>query len=80
MFNLLITDSYEKRASSFLKKHPTIKLQYKKVLELLILNPYHPSLRLHKVSKLYSISVNMQYRIIIDLKIEENTIIPINIR
>lgn len=43
------------------------------------LNPYHPSLRLHKFSELFSIYINMQYRIAIDFQIENETIIPINI-
>ena len=43
------------------------------------LNPLHPSLRLHKFSELYSVSINMQYRIAIDFQIEGETIIPINI-
>ncbi|MGE4286399.1 MAG: type II toxin-antitoxin system YafQ family toxin [Phycisphaerae bacterium] len=46
-------------------------------------NPYHPSLRLHKLvgkyAGLYSISITFQYRITIDFIIEDEEIIPVNI-
>lgn len=79
MFKLIFTDSYELRAKKFLKKHPDMKKLYEKTLLLMEQNVYHPSLRLHKFSNLYSISINLQYRISIDFKIEEDTIIPIDI-
>lgn len=82
-YSLIFTDSYNKKAKKFLKKNPTILGQYQKILQLLVLNPYHPSLRLHKLSGklnyLYSVSINMCYRITLDFIIEDNTIIPINI-
>lgn len=47
MYKLIFTESYEKRVRAFLKKHGNLKSQYEKTLQLLELNPYHPSLR-HK--------------------------------
>ena len=45
-------------------------------------NPHHPSLRLHglkgKLHGLHSISINLKYRITLELIITENEIIPIN--
>ena len=79
MYKIIFTESYEEKAKKFLKKHPDLQKQYRKTLELMELNPYHPSLRLHKFSELFSIYINMQYRIAIDFKIENETIIPINI-
>jgi mRNA-degrading endonuclease RelE of RelBE toxin-antitoxin system len=83
MYNLIFTESYEAKARKFLKKHPEIIGQYEKSLKLLELNPYHPSLRIHKVNiqgdEVYSISINISYRITIDLLIDEMEIIPINI-
>lgn len=79
MYRLIFTDSYEERARKFLKKHNDLRGQYEKVLKILELNPYHPSLRLHKFSELYSVSINMQYRISIDFKIEDTEIVPIDI-
>ena len=52
-------------------------------LELLALNPLHPSLRLHKLkgrlSDLYSVSINISYRITIEFLIEGKAIVPVNI-
>lgn len=82
-FKIIYTESYNKRAARFFKQHPQLLKQYKKTLELLILNPSHPSLRMHKLKgrlkDLYSISINISYRIIIVFIIKENTIIPIDI-
>ena len=44
-FTLAFTDGYTRRAARFIKKHPEIKTQYGKTLELLECNPYTPSLR-----------------------------------
>ena len=79
MYSLIFTEAYEKRARKFLKKHADLKNQYEKTLKLLELNPYHPSLRLHKFSELFSVSINMQYRISLDFKIEDEKITPIDV-
>ncbi len=83
MYKIIFTESYVKRAKKFIKRHPELINQYEKTLKLLGINPSHPSLRLHKlegrVSGLYSVSINISYRIIIDFIIKDNKIIPINI-
>ncbi len=83
MAELIFTDSYVKRASKFIKKHPEILNQYRKTLALLEINPFHPALRLHKLkgkfAGVYSVSINISYRITIEFMIEEDIIIPINI-
>lgn len=83
MYRVIFTESYEKRAKKFIKKHPELFSQYEKTLKLLEINPLHPSLRLHKVTirgiDVMSISINMSYRITIDFIIDEEKIIPINI-
>ena len=83
MNKIIYTDSYIKKAKKFTNKHPELLSQYKKTLKLLELNPFHPSLRLHKLmgklSELYSVSINMTYRINIDFIIDGKKIIPINI-
>jgi len=80
---LIFTESYNKRARKFFKSHPELLKQYEKTLKLLELNPLHPSLRLHKLegrpSGLYSISINVSYRITIIFLINKDTIIPIDI-
>lgn len=83
MYKLIFTESYIKRAKKFAKKHPELLKQYEKTLQLMELNPTHPSLRLHKLegrlSDYYSISINLTYRITIDFIINEKEIIPVNI-
>ena len=82
-FKLIYTNSYIKRAKRFLKAHPELKGQYKKTLELLEINPQHPSLRLHqlkgKLKDLHSVSINISYRITLDFYFNEKEIIPVNV-
>ncbi|OUS16377.1 plasmid stabilization protein [Gammaproteobacteria bacterium 50_400_T64] len=83
MIRLVYPESYLKRAKKFLKKHPEVHKQYQKTLELLELNPHHPSLRLHglqgRLSGLSSVSITMSYRIVLELVIQENDIILVDI-
>lgn len=83
LYRLVYTDSYVRRARKFLKKHPQIIGQYEKALELLELNPHHPSLRLHslqgQLSGLSSVSINMSYRIVLELIIQDSDIILVDI-
>ncbi len=82
-YNLIFTESYKRRVKKFLRKHPNLKDRYYKTVDILEINPFHPSLRLHKLegnlSHLHSISINMNYRITIELLIDDNNIIPIMI-
>jgi len=83
MHRLVFPDSYLRRAKKFLKKHPQVRNQYQKTLELLELNPYHPSLRLHslqgRLSGLSSVSITMSYRIVLEMVIQEHDIILIDL-
>lgn len=82
-YQLIYPDSYIKRAKKFLRKHPEIHNQYRKTLELLELDPHHPSLRLHglegRLKGLSSVSINMSYRIVLELEIRDEEIILINV-
>jgi addiction module RelE/StbE family toxin len=82
-YQLIYTDSYLKRARKFAKKHPELRNQYKKVLLLLEANPQHPSLRLHalngKLEGLHSVSINISYRLTIEMLIKDKQIILINV-
>ncbi|MEQ8289940.1 MAG: plasmid stabilization protein [Gammaproteobacteria bacterium] len=82
-YRLIYTQSYVRRANKFLTKHPKILGQYEKTLQLLELNPYHPSLRLHglqgPLKGLSSVSINMSYRIVLELIIQEHDIILVDI-
>ena len=83
MFQLIFTDSYRKKEKGFIKKHPNLKERYKKTLVLLMEDPHHPGLRLHKLQgklyQYYSISISMNYRIILDLIIDDKEIILLDI-
>lgn len=82
-WQLVFTEQYNRRAAKFLKRHPDVESQYVKTLELLELNPHHPSLRLHRLSGklegLQSVSINMKYRITIEMIITESEIVLINV-
>lgn len=82
-YKIVRTDEYFRKLKKFIKKHPDLLDRYTKTIELLEIDPYHPSLRLHKLKgKLqvyYSVSITMKYRIIIDFIIINNEIIPIDI-
>ena len=82
-YTLIFTASYNRRAAKFLKKHPKLANLYKKTLLLLELNPLHPSLRLHKLNgkldELYSVSINMSYRITFEFLIKGNQILLVNV-
>jgi mRNA-degrading endonuclease YafQ of YafQ-DinJ toxin-antitoxin module len=82
-FRIVFTDSYNRHASRWLKRHPDLKNQYLKTLQLLESNPFHPSLRLHslagRLQGLHSISINLSYRITLELLIQGQDVILINI-
>jgi len=82
-FQLVFTEQYDKRAARFLKRHPALQKQYLKTVQLLEINPHHPSLRLHplagRLQGLHSVSINLSYRITLELLIRDRQIIPINV-
>lgn len=82
-YEIVFTESYTRRAIRFIRKHPELKVQYRKTLELLELNPLHPSLRLHKLKGsligLHAVSINISYRITLQFLIQDRTIIPFNL-
>lgn len=82
-YTLVFTEAYERRATRWLKKHPELRQQYLKTLMLLEANPHHPSLRMHalggKLQGLYSVSINLSYRITLELLIQDDLVIPVNV-
>lgn len=82
-FKILYTESYIRRAAAFVRRHPDLIPQYEKTLQLLEVNPFHPSLRLHRLKgplkDLHSVSINISYRITLEFLIEKKTIIPVNV-
>ena len=82
-YSLVFTESYNKRAKKFLKKHPELSAQYLKTLQLLELDPYHRSLRLHalegRLAGLHSVSINISYRITLEFLVNDDEIVPVNV-
>ena len=82
-YALVFTDDYTRRALRFLKRHPELKTQYANTLALLEINPHHPSLRLHalagRLQGVHSVSINLSYRITLELMIQDQQIIPLNV-
>ena len=82
-WQLVFTEQYTRRAARFLKRHPEIEGVYTKALRLLEANPHHPSLRLHplkgRLDGLHSVSVNLGYRITLEMIITDKEIILINV-
>ena len=74
MYRIIRPQGYQKKESKFFKKHPELINQYTKTLKILSLNPSHPSLRLHEIKQknCHSVSINMQYRILLTLKMLDN--------
>ncbi len=82
-YTLIYTNSYIKRASKYVKKHPDLISQYEKTLKLLEIDPNHPSLRLHqlkgKLQDLHSVSINISYRITLEFIFIKKEIILVNV-
>lgn len=82
-YGLVFTDQYNRRAARFLKRHPELRELYRKTLLLIAADPHYPSLRLHALSGrlqgLHSVSINLSYRITLELLIRDKQIVPINV-
>jgi len=80
---LLTTTNYERQFLKSLRKHPDVWEPYSKTLKILEVNPQHPSLRLHKLhgklKEYYSVSINLKYRIMLDIVIQDDLVILISI-
>lgn len=83
MFQLIFTQQFKRKEIQFLKRHPELRQPHAKTLQLLAANPNHPSLRLHplrgKHEGLHSFSINLSYRITLELLIQDEQIIPVNV-
>jgi mRNA-degrading endonuclease YafQ of YafQ-DinJ toxin-antitoxin module len=82
-WTLVFTERYERRAARFLRRHPDLRQSYRKTLLLLEADPHHPSLRLHalrgRLQGLHSVSINLSYRITLEVLIDGQLLIPIDI-
>lgn len=82
-YALVFTQQYDRRAARFLKRHPELRQQYLKTLQLLEAHPFHPSLRLHdlqgRLEGLHWVWINLSYRIMLELLLREQEVIPVNV-
>ena len=82
-YEIRLSESYKKRLRKFIQSYKDMAVRYEKTLRILQENPYHPSLRLHKLkgnlSEHYSISINIEYHIIMDFMIVDEVIILLDI-
>ncbi len=82
-YSLIFTESYEKIEKRFLQRHPEMRERYRRTLALLEIDPFHLSLRLHalqgRLTGLHAVSINLQYRITLELELREEEIILVNV-
>ena len=82
-YSLIFTESYEKIEKRFLKRHPDLLDRHHKTLAILEQDPFHPSLRLHalegRLAGLYAVSINLQYRITLELELREQEVILVSV-
>ena len=82
-YSLLFTESYAKIEKRFFKRHPDLLDRYHRTLAILEQDPFHPSLRLHalegRLSGLHAVSINLQYRITLELELREQEIILVSV-
>jgi mRNA-degrading endonuclease YafQ of YafQ-DinJ toxin-antitoxin module len=82
-YSLVFPESYAKVERRFLQRHPELRERYRHTLALLELDPFHPSLRLHalqeRLSGLHAVSLNLQYRITLELELRDREIILVSV-
>ena len=83
MYNLVITETYNRKAKKFFKHHPELKESYFKVIDILEVDPFHPQLRTKKLSgdksRFHKVYIKYSCRLIIEIVISDKEIIPIDI-
>ena len=82
-YAIVFTERYTRITARFLKRHPDLVRTYEKTLALLQVNPHHPSLRLHelggRLKGVHSVSINLSYRITLQLLVTEREIVPLDV-
>lgn len=82
-YEIRLSEIYQKRLRKFIQSHKDMAVRYEKTIRILEENPHHPSLRLHKLrgtmSDYYAVSINIEYRIILDFMIVYEVIVLLDI-
>jgi plasmid maintenance system killer protein len=82
-YKLIFTARVTRIAKRFLQRHPDMARAYVRTLALLEAKPQHPALRLYalggRLAGVHSVSINLSYRITLQLLITEQEIVPHNV-
>ena len=82
-YTIEYSEKFKKKVVKFLEKHKWLEDKFYKTIELLEKDPFYPSLRLHKLNgkldNYHSVSIDMQYRIILNFIIYDNHLILLDI-
>lgn len=82
-WTLVTTASFDRRARTFLIKHPDLRPRLAETLEKLRVDPFEPGLRLHplggKLRGMQAVSLTYSYRITLTLQITEQEILLLDI-
>jgi addiction module RelE/StbE family toxin len=83
IWTIVTTEQFERKAVKLLKRSPQLFKQYAKTIQLLEMNPHHPSLRLHplqgKLAGLHSVSINISYRVTLEVVVKDREVVLVNI-
>ncbi|MBT3299049.1 MAG: plasmid stabilization protein [Candidatus Marinimicrobia bacterium] len=83
MYTIQTPPAFLRTAKKFFKFHPDLKERFHSIIEILHKHPTHSSLKLHslsgKLKGLHGISLTYKYRITLMFKIENKTIILLDI-
>ncbi|MBI5620952.1 plasmid stabilization protein [Candidatus Gottesmanbacteria bacterium] len=76
---IIVTRRFDREIDRLVKKRLDIAKRVEKTLALFSSNPHHPSLRLHKISRdgVYSLSVDMDLRILVLWEDDQSTLLRI---
>jgi proteic killer suppression protein len=83
LYSIQSPPSFRRVAKKSFNSHPDLKSRFKSIIEILRLNPKHPSLKLHaltgKYKSLHAISLTYKFRITFIIKFDNRAIILIDI-
>jgi addiction module RelE/StbE family toxin len=79
MKNLLWTETFTRKFKRLVRQNPQLKILIEQRLQQLSENPFHPSLRTHKLkgklSEIWSFFIDYSYRILFKFAREEDDIL-----
>lgn len=82
-FILKRTETFNRTAKKFLKKHPILINKFKEILFKIEEDPFHPNLKTHKLKgqlkDFYGISLDYKYRIAVTIEIQDKIVVLMDI-